>query len=245
VFDKVNQLKERLDSKRPLPPGLVKNLREVIRIEWTYNSNAIEGNTLSLLETKIVVEEGLTIGGKKLQEHFEAVNHAEAIDFVEELVSKKEPLTERIVKQIHYLVLKNIDNDNAGKYREYNVGISGSTHQPPDHIKVREEMEKLFVWYETNRTILHPVELASMFHFKFVYIHPFTDGNGRTARLVMNMILMQFGYPPAIIKAKPEQRIRYYEVLEMASVHGQTTPFVQLVTDCVEEGLQHYLSALG
>lgn len=245
MFDKVNQLKEKLDLKRPLPPGLVKNLRNVIRIDWTYNSNAIEGNTLSLLETKIVVEEGLTIGGKKLREHFEAINHAEAIDFVEELVAKQEVLTEHILKQVHYLVLKNIENENAGRYRNYNVRISGSTHQPPEHFKVREEMEQLFAWYEEKKDILHPVELASLFHFKFVYIHPFSDGNGRTARLMMNMILMQFGYPPAIIKAKPEQRIRYYETLEMASVHGQTKEFVQLIADCVEEGLQHYLNALG
>jgi Fic family protein len=245
VFDIVNGLKEKLDSKRPLPTGLVKNLRDVFRIEWTYNSNAIEGNTLSLLETKIVVEEGLTIGGKKLREHFEAINHAEAIDFVEDLIAKNEPLNERILKQIHYLVLKNIDNENAGRYRNYNVGISGSTHQPPEHFKVQEEMEKLFFWFETNKSNLHPVELASLFHFKFVYIHPFADGNGRTARLIMNMILMQFGYPPAIIKAKPEQRIKYYEALELASVKGQTTDFIHLVNECVEESLQHYLQALG
>ncbi|UOF89855.1 Fic family protein [Fodinisporobacter ferrooxydans] len=245
MFDKVNQLKEKLDSKRPLPTGMVKNLREVIRIEWTYNSNAIEGNTLSLLETKMVVEEGLTIGGKRLKEHFEAINHAEAIDFVEELVGKQEPLTERILKQIHYLVLKNIDNENAGKYRGYNVGISGSIHNPVNHVKVPEEMEQLFAWYRENETILHPVELASMFHFKLVFIHPFIDGNGRTARLGMNLILMQHGYPPAIIKAKPEQRIKYYECLEKASVDMELTPFIRLVTDCVEESLQHYLNAIG
>ena len=150
MFDNVNQLKQKLDAKRPLPAGMVRNLREVMRIEWTYNSNAIEGNTLSLLETKIVVEEGLTIGGKRLAEHLEAVNHAEAIDFVEQLVSDHEMLTERVLKQIHYLVLKNIDNENAGKYRGHNVEISGSAHKPPHHIKVQEAMDNLFDWYRKN-----------------------------------------------------------------------------------------------
>lgn len=136
MFDRVNQLKEKLDAQRPLPPGLVKNLREVFRIEWIYNSNAIEGNTLSLLETKMVVEEGITIGGKKLREHLEAVNHAEAIDFIEELVAQKESLTEHVIKQLHYLVLKGIDDENAGRYRSYNVWISGSMHQPVHFLHV-------------------------------------------------------------------------------------------------------------
>lgn len=245
MFEKVDKLKAQLDAKRPLPPEVVKNLREIYRIEWTYNSNAIEGNTLTLLETKMVVEEGLTIGGKQLREHFEAINHAEAIDFVEELVSKQEPLTEQIIKQIHYIVLKNCDNLNAGKYRSHNVGISGSEHQPPNYLKVPEEMVKLLQWYDKNKHQLHPIELSSLFHFHLVYIHPFSDGNGRTARLLMNLILMQHGYPPAIIKAKPEQRLRYYQTLEEASVNGNTRPFIQLITDCVEESLQRYLEMLG
>ncbi len=245
VFEHVDQLKRELDAKRPLPSGMVKNLREVIRIEWTYNSNAIEGNTLSLLETKMVVEEGLTIGGKRLAEHLEAVNHAEAIDFVEQLVSEQEVLTARVLKQIHYLVLKNIDDENAGRYRGYDVEISGSAHRPIHHVKVQEAMDELFAWYEQERSVLHPVELASRFHFQFVYIHPFADGNGRTARLLMNLILMQNGYPPAIIKVQPEQRLRYYETLETARVQGDVGSFVELVRDSVEESLYRYLKALG
>lgn len=245
MFDKANELKAILDANRPLPAGLVKNLQEVYRIEWTYNSNAIEGNTLSLLETKMVVEEGTTIGGKRLKEHLEAINHAEAIDFVEELVSAKEGLTERALKQIHYIVLKNIDQENAGKYRTYNVRISGNSHQPPHFLNMQEQINQLFKWYERNKDSLHPIALASHFHFRLVYIHPFADGNGRTARLVMNLILMQHGYPPAIIKAAPEHRLRYYETLEKASIEGDIEPFVTLVADCVEESLQQYLQGLG
>ncbi|MBM7645146.1 Fic family protein [Scopulibacillus daqui] len=241
-FDYIDQLKQKLDDKRPLPPSIVNNLRDVYRIEWTYNSNAIEGNTLTLLETKIVVEEGLTIGGKKLKEHFEAINHAEAIGYVEEIVTNEEDLTQFIIKNIHRLILKNIDDDNAGRYRETNVGISGSHHRPPEHPFIQEKMDELMSCYHTNKTILHPVELASLFHFKFVYIHPFSDGNGRTARLLMNLILMQYGYPPAIIKAKDENRLRYYEALEKASIKGETDDFIQLVSDCVIDSLNHYLS---
>lgn len=244
-FDRVDELKKKLDEHRPLDPALAEKLREVYRVEWTYHSNALEGNTLTLLETKIVLE-GLTVGhGKSLKEHFEAVNHAEAIDYLEAVVSKNEPLTEQLLKHIHYLVIKNIDNQNAGQYRKRNVRISGSQHVPPDFLTVQDEMEKLMKWYDENKSILHPVELAAIFHHRFVYIHPFIDGNGRTGRLLMNFILMQNGYPPAIIKSKPENRLVYYETLEEASVHRRTEPFVKLVAKCVEESLLDYLHALG
>ncbi|MEH7613005.1 Fic family protein [Gottfriedia acidiceleris] len=241
-FQLINELKQQLDSKRPIPTAVLKNMRDVYLIEWTYNSNAIEGNTLTLLETKIVIEEGLTIGGKRLKEHFEAVNHVEAIEYVEDIVAKKEELNHYTLKNIHSLVLKNIDNENAGKYRQNNVRISGSEHRPPEHIFVQQEMDNLMHWYEVSKDILHPVELATLLHFKFVYIHPFTDGNGRTARLLMNFILMQHGYPPAIIKADPVKRIQYYEALELASMTGNTDNFVKLVIDGVEDNLKEYLS---
>jgi Fic family protein len=161
--------------------------------------------SLTLLETKVVLEEGIT-GGKLLREHFEVINHKEAIEFVEEFLEKDEVLTQIILKQIHYLILKNIDNKNAGIYRKVNVGISGSEHQPPHFLAVEDKMQELFRWYEENEDLLHPVELAAMFHFKFVYIHPFAYGNGRTGRLLMNLILMKHGYPPAIVKAEPKTR---------------------------------------
>jgi Fic family protein len=243
-FTKINELKQKLDAKRPLPAAAVRNLKEVYRVEWTFNSNAIEGNTLTLMETKLVLEEGLTIGGKKLREHFEVINHGEAISYVEDLVSNKIDLTEKVIKDIHQLILKNIDDENAGKYRRINVGISGSQHQPPHFLQVQNEMESLMNWYRLNREQLHPVQLAAIFHFKFVYIHPFADGNGRTARLLMNFLLMSYGFPPAIIKADPEKRRVYYESLEEASLSGEVESFVELIAESVEESLMRYLNAL-
>ena len=243
-FNRVDELKKQLDQHRPLPAAAVKNLRDVYRVEWTYNSNAIEGNTLSLIETKVVMEDGLTIGGKRLQEHFEVINHAEAISFIEDQVNQTVPLDERTLKTIHHLILKNIDDENAGRYRSINVRISGSQHESPHFLQVSNDMQELFAWYEQEKEQLHPVELAALSHFKFVYIHPFADGNGRTARLLMNLILMGHGFPPAIVKAENAQRLAYYEVLETASVQGDTQPFIELITQCVEESLTTYLKAI-
>lgn len=243
-FSKIDQLKQELDKLRPLPSAAVRNLEEVFRVEWTYNSNAIEGNTLTLLETKLVLEEGLTIGGKKLREHFEVVNHSEAIDYVQDIVDRNIDLTEYVIKSIHQLVLKNIDDDNAGRYRMINVMISGSQHTPPHFSVLAEQMEKLVKWYDASKDQLHPVQLAAEFHFRFVYIHPFSDGNGRTARLLMNLILMKYGFPPAIVKAANNARIKYYETLELASIGNDMQPFAQLIAECVEESLNKYIGAV-
>ncbi len=209
-------------------------MEEVYRVEWTFNSNAIEGNTLTLLETKLVLEQGLTIGGKKLREHFEVINHAEAIAYIQELIDQGHELTEFVVKSIQHLVLKNIADD-AGRYRMVNVRISGSEHVPSHYTLVPEQMEQLIQWYESQRNIMHPLLLAAEFHYRFVYIHPFSDGSGRTARLLMNLILMQYGYPPAIVKAADAARLRYYETLGEASVQGQLQPFMELIIECVAE----------
>lgn len=243
-FYHVDQLKEEFDRLLPLPIAAFTNLKKAERVEWIYNSNAIEGNTLSLIETKVVLEEGLAIGGKRLQEHFEVINHAEAISFIEEQVTQTEPLDERTLKTIHHLILKNIDDENAGRYRYINVRISGSEHEPPHFLQVANEIQELFAWYEQEKYRMHPVELAALFHFKFVYIHPFADGNGRTARLLMNLILMSHGFPPAIVKAENEQRLAYYETLEMASMRNDVQPFITLIAGCVEESLINYLKAV-
>lgn len=242
-LEQIDQLKTELDSYRPLPPSAVRNLEQFYRVEWTYNSNAIEGNTLTLLETKIVLEHGLTIGGKKLREHFEIINHAEAIDYLQDLVQQGQELTPYIIKSLHQLVLKNIADD-AGSYRMVNVRISGSQHVPPHYTLLPEQMEQLMEWYQEQKESMHPVRLAAAFHFKFVYIHPFSDGNGRTARLLMNFILMMNGYPPAIVKAEDSARLRYYETLEEASIKGHLQPFEQLIMDCTAESLQAYISAV-
>ena len=176
MFENIDVKKGILDSKRPLNKEAVQNLKKYFDVELTYNSNAIEGNTLTITETKVILEDGITIGkGKSLREHLEVINHKEAIDYVEDIVRKNIDISERVIKDIHYIILKSINNENAGKYRSINVLISGSSHRPIEHLLVNEKMKELVNWYDENKDKLHPIELAAEFHFRFVYIHPFID----------------------------------------------------------------------
>lgn len=244
MFAAINRKKKLIDAKRPFPPAIVKNLKAYYDVEWTYNSNAIEGNTLTLTETKVILEDGITVGkGKSLKEHLEVINHKEAIDYVEEIVKEHIDISERVIKDIHSLILKSIDNDNAGKYRNVNVMISGSKHTPPDSVVVPEKMTGLVQWYEENKEVLHPIQLAAEFHHRLVHIHPFVDGNGRTARLLMNLVLMRNGFPPAIIQI--EDRLEYMEALEKASVKDDVGDFIGIVAKSVESSLDTYMKILN
>ena len=239
-FDEVDSLKKELDSKRPIPKETLKSLRESINLEWTYNSNGIEGNTLTLRETQVVLE-GITVGGKSIKEHLEAINHEKAILFLDDLVKDNEPISEWNIKNIHQLILKDIDNENAGRYRKENVTIKGATHIPPDYLKVPELMEKLILTYNTWSEY-HPIIQAALLHGELVKIHPFVDGNGRTSRLLMNLDLMNSGYNPVIIKK--ESRLKYYEALDKAHITGNYTDFVKLVTELEIEMLKKYIELL-
>ena len=240
-FKVLDENKQKLDSKRPLPKETLKSLEENFKLEWTYNSNAIEGNTLTLKETKVVLE-GITIGGKTIREHLEAINHKEAIDFLEELVQDNNELSEIDIKNIHAIVLKGIDNENAGRYRTENVIISGASHIPPDAIIVPESMEKLIYRYDEWKEKYHPIIVAALLHAEFVKIHPFIDGNGRTARLLMNFEVMKNGYPPIIIKN--EERHKYYDALDVGALTGDYTDFVKMVTKQAEEMIDLYLKII-
>lgn len=241
-FEHLDHLKSILNSYPPLSDSIVKNLRDELILRWTYNSNAIEGNTLTLQETKVALE-GITIGGKTIREHFEAINHKEAILYVESLVKDNEPLTEWEIKSIHALVLKNIDNDNMGKYRNINVLISGAEHRPVDHLNIPDKMSSFMQWYTSVGQALHPVERAAKVHVDFVGIHPFIDGNGRTSRLLMNLELMKNGFPPVVIKV--EDRLAYYQTLDTAHVSNDYKPFIDLVIKAVEESFEPYWYVLG
>jgi Fic family protein len=238
----LDTLKEKLDAYRPLPPEIVANLRENLILHWTYTSNAMEGNTLTLKETKIVLE-GITVGGKTLGEHFEAINHREAICFVEGLVQEKAFLTEGVIRGIHGLILKNIDDLHAGVYRKTNVFIVGAEHRPPEAWRVEGEMHDFIHWCQHQGEALHPVERAARVHADFVKIHPFVDGNGRTSRLLMNFELVKSGFPPAILHV--EKRLEYYETLDRAHTKGDCVPFLLLIAKMVEEGFEPYWYALG
>ena len=239
-FDEVDKLKEELDSKRPMPKDTLKSLKESINLEWTYNSNGIEGNTLTLRETQVVFE-GITVGGKTIKEHLEAINHEKAILYLDELVKESNPVTEWNIRNIHQLILKEIDNENAGRYRKENVTVKGAVYIPSDYIKVPELMEKLILNYETW-TKYHPIIQAALLHGELVKIHPFVDGNGRTSRLIMNLDLMNHGYNPVIIKKK--DRLEYYEALDKAHTIGDYTDFIKLITKLEIEMLNKYLELL-
>lgn len=242
MLDQINEKKARLDRLRPLPKYTLKSLREKLLLEWTYNSNAIEGNTLTINETKVVLE-GITVGGKTMREHLEVINHRDAISYVEEIVQKKEPLSEWQIKNLHRLVLKGIDDEYAGVYRDQQVFISGAKHTPPAPLLIHERMDQLMGWYNTEGIKLHPVVRGTMLHAIFVGIHPFIDGNGCTSRLLLNLELMKDGYPPVVIKV--ENRLAYYEALDKAHTTQDYDDFIQLVVAEVNDSLDLYLSAMN
>lgn len=239
MFTSIDLKKRQLDGARPLPQATLRSLRETMILEWTYNSNAIEGNTLTLVETRVVLE-GITVGGKSIREHLETINHREAIVFLEEIIRSGEPLTDWTIRNIHRLVLKGIDDIRAGVYRTENVLITGAEHRPPEHVLVKEHMETLLARHSNEWQSLHTVHRAALLHGEFVKVHPFVDGNGRTARLLMNFELMRDGFPAAIITAS--QRLPYYQALDRAHTTEEYDEFIALVADAVETSLDLWLS---
>ena len=230
-----------IDKNRPLNPSVDRKLQEQLALEWTYNSNAIEGNTLSLHETEVVLEQGITIGGKSVNEHLEAINHKDGIDFIKKIINKKEELSETVIRDSHRIILKGIDDLEAGSYRRTNVRIVGARLIPLQAIKVKNQINELLSWYYENMHILPPAVLSAKFHYRFVCIHPFIDGNGRFARLLMNLILMANGYPPAIILKV--DRKRYYRVLNEANT-GNDEPFEDFIGRSIERTLIIYLNSI-
>lgn len=232
--------KAELDKLRPIPSYALKSIKESLSLEWTYNSNSIEGNTLTLQETKMVIEEGFTIKGKSLREHFEAVNHQEAIELVESLISDSYILKETDILNIHELVLQKIEKDFAGRFRTSGVRISGANFVPPNALRIDEFITELTDW--TNSSDMNIVLKSAVFHHRFVWIHPFFDGNGRTARLLFNLLLMKEGFPPAIILKN--DRKKYYDALNFAN-NGNYSKLVLLIFQAVERSLDIYLGSLN
>ncbi|OGK15574.1 hypothetical protein A2690_02010 [Candidatus Roizmanbacteria bacterium RIFCSPHIGHO2_01_FULL_39_12b] len=239
--------KQRLDSYKPLPVELVKNIEEWLKVELTYSSNAIEGNTLSRIETAEVIEKGVSavISGKALKDQLEAVNHAKAVEFIKQLASMRRGhqfITERDILDIHKIILNGIDDTWAGKYRRTEIFIRGSNAELPKPSQVPFSMKKFIEWLQAQQKE-HPVKIAADAHYKFVSIHPFIDGNGRTTRLLMNLILLLNEYPMAIVKN--EDRIAYLQSFEAAREKKDMRPFYKLLFDAVDRSLDIYLDALG
>ncbi len=241
LLQKIDEKKARLDSYRLFPSHVVHSIKESLSIEWTYNSNSIEGNTLTLQETKMVIEDGLTVSGKSLREYFETVNHHDAIAHVESLVTPDYVLRERDILDVHELVLDRIDKDFSGRIRNAGVRISGANFVPPNARIIPELFEELIHWVNNEAPNMHMVVKAALFHHRFVWIHPFFDGNGRTVRLVYNLLLMKAGFPPAIILTV--DRKRYYTALNDAN-KGNMDKMFFLVCQAVMRTLDIYLSNL-
>jgi Fic family protein len=241
----IDILKAELDKLRPLPVQTVKSIKSLFDVELTYNSNAIEGSTLSYSETKIILLDGITIGGKTTREHLEAINHKEAIDYIEEIAGKgQKALTRSDVLGLHSIILRGIDTPNAGKFRDVNVYVmqsEGEKHMFPAPVLIPGLMDEFFDWLKTPQD-MHPVRFSAEAHYRLVSIHPFVDGNGRTARLLMNLILLQNGFTPAVIKMS--DRVKYIDAIEQAQKHGTKEPFYDIVSSAVQESLEMYLKTI-
>ena len=237
LYDKMAVLKQ----SRPLPSIALSKIKEQLSIEWTYNSNSIEGNTLTLRETQMVLQEGITVKGKSLREHFEAKNHEKAINYLFSIVKDDYELRSIDILSIHGLILNLIEEDFAGRIRNGGVRITGANFIPPNANKVSDLLDELIDFVNTNPLDLNDIELATIFHHKLVWIHPFFDGNGRTVRLVMNLLLMRKGFPPAIILNT--DRKKYYEALNLAN-NGNYQKLMLLMCQALERTLNIYLSSL-
>ncbi|MEA1985804.1 MAG: Fic family protein [Euryarchaeota archaeon] len=239
LLERIDLKLDRLNSMRPLPADVVRRLHEEMKLMHTYHSNAIEGNNLTFQETKVILEDGVTIGGRSLREHLEASNTARAFDLVEKLATERTAIDHVTIQQLHEMVTAGLIED-AGKYRTNNVRITGAVKTPPDWSKVVALMDDLLE--KTGEREAHPIETASVLHHRFVEIHPFIDGNGRVARLLTNLYLISKDYPPVVLRK--EDRKKYYSALRSAD-SGNLKPIANFIAKAVDESLTVYLSASG
>jgi Fic family protein len=246
-LQQVDTLKIRLQQARPLHSDALNKIKSAFEMEYTFESNRIEGNTLTLQETALIVNEGITIGGKSMREHLEAINHAQAVEYIKETATAGMNITERTIKEIHALILHGINREQAGQYRNVPVMIVGSRHTPPQPYLIAPQMEQFIRHYSSlrNKNTHHPVLIAAFLHDELVKIHPFIDGNGRTSRLLMNLYLLSEGYTITTLKGDNEAKQAYYAALEQSHVDNDRTPFNLLVANAVKQSLEKYLQIIG
>lgn len=242
LLSSIDQNKERLDAYRPLEEPLLSQLRAYYRVGLTWTSNALEGNSLTETETKVVLEDGLTVGGKPLRDLYEAVGHGQAYDFMFTLI-KEHAITLTDIRRIHALFYRDIDGGNAGKWRRERIIVTGSDHVFPAPDSLQTHMEELEAWIERDRENYHPVEFAALLHLKFVTIHPFIDGNGRAARLLMNLALLQDGYTLAVVP--PILRTDYLNAIRRYQSDGNSVPFCAFIAEQVQQTQEDLLRLLG
>lgn len=238
----IDELKHKIDKHRPLSKHALEQLKEYYRIGFTYTSNAIEGNSLTETETKIVIEDGITIGGKPLKDHYEAMGHSEAFSFLYDL-AKNKTIAEADILKLHHLFYYRIDEKDAGKYRKVNVLITGSTFKPPTHSEVPALMKKFTDSIPAMQKKYHPVEYSARIHKELVTIHPFVDGNGRAARLLMNLALLQAGYVITIIP--PILRNDYINAIKKTQIEPKDDrSFINFISSMVYESAKEYIRLL-
>lgn len=240
-YEKIDQLQAKLKTLRPLNETELRRLYDEFIIENTYNSNAIEGNTLTLRETALILQEGITIAEKPLKDHLEAIGHKDAFEYILELANANEPLTERTIKEIHALVLMN-DAQNKGRYRSVPVQILGALHTPPQPYLISVQMETLLADYTEWKTHEHIIDAVAKFHLCFEGIHPFIDGNGRTGRLILNLELIKAGLLPVNIKFA--DRRKYYECFDLYHSEGSIKPLAELIAGYEVEELERHIAIL-
>ena len=246
LLKEVDALKEQLSILRPLPEEALRKIQDALDIEYTYESNRIEGNTLTLQETALVVNEGVTISGKSRREHLEAINHTEAISYIKDIAKQDIEISERTIKEIHALILHGIDRENAGRYRTVPVMISGSAHMPPQPYLIEKQMEDFMIRFkQMEKEMVHPVLVAAYLHGELVRIHPFIDGNGRTSRLLMNLYLLRNGYVIITLKGSNDEKVNYYMALEKSHTEHLPEDFQKLVVEAEIAALRKYLSIMA
>lgn len=237
-YDVLIQKRDLYQEKRSaIPEYTIQTFEQAFEIEYTHNSTAIEGNTLTLMETKVLLEDGISIGGKHLRELYEAVNHRNAYRYVKQCIEQRLPLDEKIVKDIHAMLMDHIFT--GGIYRNVDVYISGAQHTPPSPMQMYQQIKNFYVDLTWKGKELNQIELAAWTHAEFVRIHPFLGGNGRTSRLLMNYQLLANGFP-AVSIAK-ENRLKYFNTLETYAVEGNLAPFADMIAQLVEQQLDRYL----
>ncbi len=232
IYEKIDRCHKAISEVRPFEGHMLKQLKDYYRIGLTWSSNAIEGNTLTISETKVVLEDGLTIGGRPLRDFYETVGHGQAYDFMFTLIGERR-ITAEDIKTMHRLFYKSIDEANAGTWRKESVIVSGTDYVFPRPQEIEGKMRKLEKWVKAERKNYHPVTFAALLHLKFVSIHPFIDGNGRTSRLIMNLALIQDGYQLAIIP--PVLRPEYNDTIRQYQNNGKSEPFCEFIAERVYE----------
>ena len=242
-FQQVNRLKAWLDSFRPLPPTVVAELKKLYDVRFTYNSNAIEGNTLTQSETALVLENGITIGGKTLREHLEVIGHKDAIDYIEQLAQQSTAIGEWEIKQIHNLIMRANAPVEAGCYRQLDVKAAGTEYVYPPHYLLHDLMTEFVTWLNSTAALQHPIQFAAEAHVRFVSIHPFRDGNGRTGRLLMNLLLLRTGYPIVVISN--QVRKDYIDAIVDAQQQNDISPLLTLLLDAAQKSLIEMLHILS